>query len=209
MNYKPFRNEETRSSVLAGVRSGTEAAWGRFFDLYAGYVYSLGRCGGLGPEDAEDLVQTVFAGLAAPGGMDGYDRRKGAFRPWLRQRAGWRIADALRHRARSPTVGEDCEAVDVDSLPGSVSAADDESWIEAAREEALRRLREKASPEHFAIFQASVMEEIPAEEVMAVYRVSRANLYQIRKRMKAAFAACLKTALEEMDAPRPPGSGAQ
>ena len=73
-----------------------------------------------------------------------------------------------------------------------------------ARNEALRRLREKVPPEHFAIFQASVLEEIPTEEVMAVYRVSRDNLYQIRKRMKAAFAEHLKAALADLDAPPPP-----
>lgn len=204
MNYKPFRNEETRSSVLAGVREGTEAAWGRFFDMYAGYVFSLARCGGLGPEDAEDLVQTVFAELAAPDGFAGYERKKGAFRTWLRQRVGWRVADALRRLAVRPAAG-DGGGVDVDSLPAPVSAADDAAWIEAAREEALRRLRGKASPEHFAVFQASVMEEIPAEEVMAVYRVSRDNLYQIRRRMKAAFAECLRAAMEEIDAPNLPG----
>ena len=54
--------------------------------------------------------------------------------------------------------------------------------------EALRRLRESSAPEHFAIFHASVVEELPTESVMNIYHVSRDNLYQIRKRMKSAFA---------------------
>ena len=103
MSYKPFLNEETRSSVLSGVRSGSEAAWGRFFDLYAGYVFSLANQAGLIGPDADDIVQTVFAELAAPGGFDGYERGKGAFRPWLRRRVLWRITDEFRRRAARPS----------------------------------------------------------------------------------------------------------
>ncbi len=200
-NYKPFLNEETRSSVLAGVRAGSEEAWGRFFDLYAGYVFTLARRAGLLGEDADDLVQTVFSELSAPGGFDGYERGKGSFRVWLRRRAQWRIADELRRHASAP---QRAPLDDPDVFPAP-DAALDEAWIEAARAEALRRLRETVSPEHFAIFQASVLEELPTEDVMRLYRVSRDNLYQIRKRVKDAFAEHLKAALDDLDAPAPPG----
>lgn len=203
MNYKPFLNEETRSSVLAGVRAGSEAAWGRFFDLYAGYVFSLARRAGLLGEDADDLVQTVFSELSAPGGFDGYERGKGSFRVWLRRRAQWRIADELRRRAAA-LPRDDSAKGNLDELPAP-DAALDEAWIEAARAEALRRLRDTVSPEHFAIFQASVLEELPTEDVMRLYRVSRDNLYQIRKRVKDTFAELLKAALDDLDAPTPPG----
>lgn len=203
MTYKPFLNEETRSSVLAGVRAGSEAAWGRFFDLYAGYVFSLARRAGLLGEDADDLVQTVFSELSAPGGFDGYERGKGSFRVWLRRRAQWRIADELRRRAAA-LPRDDSAKGNLDELPAP-DAALDEAWIEAARAEALRRLRDTVSPEHFAIFQASVLEELPTEDVMRLYRVSRDNLYQIRKRVKDTFAGLLKAALDDLDAPTPPG----
>ncbi len=201
MTYKPFLNEETRSSVLAGVRSGAEEAWGRFFDLYAGYVFSLARRSGLSPEDADDIVQTVFAGLSAPNGFGGYERGRGSFRAWLRRRVQWRVADVLRHRAATPPA---LPLDDPDAFPAP-DAALDEAWIDAARAEALRRLRSSVSPEHFAIFQASVLEELPTEDVLRLYRISRDNLYQIRKRVKDAFAEHLKAALEDLDAPLPPG----
>ena len=159
MPYKPFNNEETRSSVLSGVRSGSEAAWGRFFDLYAGYVFSLANQAGLIGTDADDIVQTVFAELSAPGGFDGYERGKGPFRPWLRRRVLWRIKDELRRRAARP---------------------------------------------HFAIFQASMIEDIPSEDVMALYHVTRDNLYQIRKRMREAFRRHFDAVLADIDAPLPP-----
>lgn len=201
MTYKPFLNEETRSSVLAGVRAGSEAAWGRFFDLYAGYVFSLARRAGLAGPDADDLVQTVFSELSAPGGFGGYERGKGSFRVWLRRRVQWRLADLLRRRAAAPPPAP---LDDPDSVPAPAAALD-EAWIEAAHAEALRRLRASVSPDHFAIFQASVLEELPTEDVLRLYRVSRDNLYQIRKRVKAAFEAHLAAALEDLDAPVPPG----
>jgi RNA polymerase sigma factor (sigma-70 family) len=200
MNYKPFLNEETRSSVLAGIRAGSEEAWGRFFDLYAGYVFSLARRDGLSVDDADDLIQNIFSELSAPGGFDGYERGKGSFRAWLRRRTQWRIVDALRCRAIAPPA-QPLDDPDVFPAP---DAALDEAWIEAARTEALRRLRDAVSPEHFAIFQASVLEELPTEDVLRLYRVSRENLYQIRKRMKATFADLLKAALDDLDAPMPP-----
>ena len=111
-----------------------------------------------------------------------------------------RVADALRRRgAEPPSIPLD----NPDAFPAP-DAALDEDWIEAVREEALRRLRDSVSPEHFAVFQASVLEELPTEDVMRLYRVTRDNLYQIRKRVKDAFAAHLRAALEELDAPLPP-----
>ena len=203
MTYKPFLNEETRSSVLAGVRAGTEAAWGRFFDLYAGYVFSLARRAGFIGADADDLVQTVFAGLAAPGGFDGYERGKGSVRSWLRRRVQWRIADEFRRREAVPPF-DSGGAETLDRLPAPPTAPVDADWLESARAEALRRLKESASAEHFAVFQASALEELPTEDVLRLYRITRDNLYQIRKRMKAAFADLLKAALEDLDAPLPP-----
>lgn len=204
MSYKRFCNEETRTSVLSGVRTGSEEAWGRFFDTYAGYVFGLARRAGLRGPDADEIVQTVFSGLSAPGGFDGYERGKGSFRAWLRRRAEWRIADEMRRRASS-LLSFSGEPFDFDSVPAPRSdSRSDAEWIETVRDEALRRLRETASPEHFAVFHASVVEGLPSEDVMRLYRVSRDNLYQIRKRMKAAFSALLEKAMEDLDSPLTP-----
>ena len=202
MPYQPFKNEETRTSVLSGVRDGSEAAWSRFFDIYAGYVYSLANQAGLIGAEGDEIVQTVFIELAKPGGFDGYDRNKGAFRSWLRRRVEWRIKDELRRRAALPQTDE--------SLKGNIALwtdggrAEEELWRGAARAEAMRRLRAETSSEHFAIFQASGVEEIPTEEVMALYGVSRDNLYQIRKRMRTAFERHFNNALRDLDSPVPP-----
>lgn len=199
MPYKPFKNEETRTSVLSQIKTGSEAAWARFFDIYAGYVYSLANRAGLINSDADEIVQAVFTSLSAPGGFDSYDRSKGAFRSWLRKRTQWRIADEFRRRS-SERLLMNGELLDSLSAESSI----DECWVEIVREEALRRLKENSSKEHFAIFQASVLEEIPTEEVMMLYRVSRDNIYQIRKRMSVALEGYIKEAFADLDSPELP-----
>ena len=203
MPYQPFKNEETRTSVLSGVRDGNEAAWSRFFDIYAGYVYSLANQAGLIGADGDEIVQTVFIELAKPGGFDGYDRNKGAFRPWLRRRVEWRIKDEFRRRVASARNDALLKA-DMAKMASDPGAEQDELWRSAVRDEAMRRLRAEASPTHFAIFQASVIEEIPTENVMSLYHVSRDNLYQIKKRMRAMFKRLFAEALRDLDDPELP-----
>lgn len=203
MPYQPFKNEETRTSVLSGVRDGSEAAWSRFFDIYAGYVYSLANQAGLIGADGDEIVQTVFIELAKPGGFDGYDRNKGAFRPWLRRRVEWRIKDEFRRRVASARNDALLKA-DMAKMASDPGAEQDELWRSAVRDEAMRRLRAEASPTHFAIFQASVIEEIPTENVMSLYHVSRDNLYQIKKRMRAMFKRLFAEALRDLDDPELP-----
>lgn len=199
MSYKPFKNEETRTSVLAQIKTGSEAAWRRFFDIYAGYVYSLANKAGLINTDADEIVQAVFISLSVPGGFAGYDRSKGAFRSWLRKRTNWKIADAYRKRAKDRILpnGDFADTV-------SAEKNLDEGWVEIVHDEALRRLREKSSKEHFAIFQASVLEEIPTDEVVRLYNVSRDNVYQIRKRMSATLEGYIKEAFRDLDSPELP-----
>ena len=56
-----FNNESTRSSVLKAVAdTGNEAAWRRFFDLYAGLVFSIARSKGLADASAASTVQCSF-----------------------------------------------------------------------------------------------------------------------------------------------------
>ena len=62
---------------------GDEAAWSRFFDLYAGFVFAISRSKGLTSEDADDIVQGVFSELARKMPTFEYDRTKGKFRSYL------------------------------------------------------------------------------------------------------------------------------
>lgn len=204
MTYRHFNNEATRSSVLRAVAdTANEAAWQRLFDLYAGFVFSIARSKGLRSEDADDIVQVVFADLARNLPTFQYDRAKGKFRSYLTGLVHWRIMDRLKSGKRDA----DLKAAFWEEAKAAASSADEDfaerEWQAAAMEEALRRIRPDVRPEHYAAFVASAVEGQDAESVMRLYGLSRDNLYQIRKRLTMKLREAVAAVLDEMDSPSP------
>jgi len=205
MTYRHFNSESTRSSVLKAVAdTGNDAAWNRFFDLYAGFVYSLARYKGLKPEDADDMVQVVFADLARNLPTFKYDREKGRFRSYLAGLVNWRVMDRLKTLKRDADLKSDFWTKMKAAGFGDDDFAERE-WQTAAMEESLRRMKPDVRPEHYAAFVASTVEGQDTEAVMSLYGLSRDNLYQIRKRLTAKLRETLAEVLAEMDAPDAPG----
>ena len=200
MTYRHFNNETTRSSVLKAV-ADTEntAAWNRLFDLYAGFVFSMARHKGLKPEDADDIVQVVFADLARNLPTFKYDRKKGRFRSYLTGLVNWRVMDRLKASKRDAELKanfwEEAKAA------GGDDDFSEREWQAAAMEEALRRMKPSVSPEHYAAFVASAVEGQDTDVVTKLYGISRDTLYQIRKRLTAKLQEKATEVLAEMDAP--------
>ena len=201
MTYRHFKNETTRSSVLKAVAdTENEVAWARFFDLYAGFVFSIARSKGLKEEDADDIVQVVFTDLARMMPTFKYDRAKGKFRSYLIGLVHWRVKDKLRLVQRD---NEQMKAY-LDEV-ANLSPADkdfaEREWQTAAVEEALRRIKPDVRPEHYAAFVASAVEGQDTETVMRLYNLSRDNLYQIRKRLTSKLQETVSVVLAEMESP--------
>lgn len=205
MTYRHFNNETTRSSVIKAVAdTGNDAAWARFFDLYAGFVFSIARSKGLKEEDADDIVQIVFADLARTMPTFNYDRAKGKFRSYLIGLVHWRVKDRLRLIDRDKLVPCDNKQMKVyideaASLPPADRDFAEREWQSAAMEEALRRLKQEVRQEHYAAFVASAVEGQDTETVMRLYNLSRDNLYQIRKRLTAKLQETVSAVLAAME----------
>lgn len=208
MTYRHFNNEATRSSVIRAVAdTGNEAAWQRLFDLYAGFIFSIARSKGLKPEDADDVVQVVFADLARNLPTFQYDRAKGKFRSYLTGLVHWRVMDKLKAGKRDADFKAEFweEAKAAAAADAEHEAFSEREWQAAAVEEALRRIKPDVRPEHYAAFVASTFEGQDTEAVMRLYGLSRDNLYQIRRRLTAKLREVVETVLAEMDAPDAPG----
>lgn len=205
MTYRPYRNEATRSSILAGVAdTADEAAWARFFDTYAGYVFGIARHRGLPDADADEIVQQVMHELLHGGALAQYDRSRGAFHLWLARLVAWRVSN---HRRKDETrrAAESRFAADT-SLAAAPSELDDtfaEEWQSAILEEALRRLRDESNPAHYAIFHASAIDNLPTDAILRLHAVTADNLYQIRRRLGARLRILLADAARDLDAPSP------
>ena len=202
MTYRHFNNESTRSSVLRAVaNTENEAAWQRFFDLYAGFVFSIARSKGLNDTDADDIVQMVFADLARNLPSFKYDREKGHFRPYLAALVKWRVIDRLKAVRRDA----DLKADFMEEVKSAATTEDEDfeerEWQSAAMEETLRRIKPEVRPEHYAAFVASAVEGQDTDVVTKLYGISRDSLYQIRKRLTVKLREKLAEVRAEMDAP--------
>ena len=205
MTYRYFNNETTRSSVLRAVaNTENEAAWQRFFDLYAGFIFSIARSKGLKPEDADDIVQMVFVDLARNLPSFKYDQEKGHFRSYLAALVNWRVIDRLKAVRRDADLKADFMEEAKATGPGDDEFADRE-WKAVAMDNALRRIKHSVRPEHYAAFVASTVEGQDTETVMKLYNLSRDNLYQIRKRLSERLRKVMSEVLAEMDNPDMPG----
>ena len=202
MTYRHFNNETTRSSVIRAVaNTENEAAWQRFFDLYAGFVFSIARSKGLNDTDADDIVQMVFADLARNLPSFKYDREKGRFRPYLAALVKWRVIDRLKAVRRDA----DLKADFMEEAKSAATTEDEDfeerEWQSAAMEETLRRIKPEVRPEHYAAFVASAVEGQDTDVVTKLYGISRDSLYQIRKRLTVKLREKLAEVRAEMDAP--------
>ena len=202
MTYRHFNNETTRSSVIRAVaKTENEVAWQRFFDLYAGFVFSIARSKGLNDTDADDIVQMVFSDLARNLPSFKYDREKGRFRSYLAALVKWRVIDRLKAVRRDA----DLKADFMEEAKSAATTEDEDfeerEWQSAAMEETLRRIKPEVRPEHYAAFVASAVEGQDTDVVTKLYGISRDSLYQIRKRLTVKLREKLAEVRAEMDAP--------
>lgn len=90
------------STLLQRVRAKRPEAWERLVDLYGPSVYRWCRRAGIGPADAADVVQEVFAAVARC--IDDFrrDRPADSFTAWLATIARNKIRDHFRSRRDRP-----------------------------------------------------------------------------------------------------------
>jgi RNA polymerase sigma factor (sigma-70 family) len=97
-------NAASDAELVARCRAGEQAAWDALVDRYARYVYAIAsRVYRLGPQDAEDVFQEVFARV-----IERLDtlREADALRPWIAQTTRRCAVDALRRSGRETAVEE-------------------------------------------------------------------------------------------------------
>lgn len=201
MSYQPYRNEATRSSILAGVADSADAeAWARFFDAYAGYVFGIARHRGLPEADADEIVQQVMLEFVHGHALDQYDRRQGAFHVWLAHRVVWRLANYCRdgavRRAAEARYASEPSSI---AKPPALEQACEEEWRAAVLAEALRRLRAESNPAHYAVFYASAIDNLPTEAILRSHGVTAANLYQIRRRLAARLRVLVEESRRDLE----------
>lgn len=157
--------DPTRPSLLFRLRDPRDAkAWDDFALVYGPLVYGHARRRGLAHEDAEDVVQKVFARVSAAIQGFEYEREKGRFRDWL----GLIVRnEVFRHwkKQEKQAQGRGGDNPALDELAGQSDpewAADYHTHI---LQTALNRCRPHFEPATWRAFEKVWLEHCPAPDV--------------------------------------------
>jgi len=105
--------ESTDAELVSRCRAGDQAAWNELVERFSRYVYAIAvQAFRLGPQDAEDVFQEVFARV-----YEHLDRLRSddAVRPWIAQLTRRLCIDKLRASGReAPADVEMLEPSEVD-----------------------------------------------------------------------------------------------
>jgi RNA polymerase sigma-70 factor (ECF subfamily) len=197
----------TRASLLSRLRDlGDSDSWRAFFDTYWRLLYNVARKSGLNDSEAQDVVQETVIAVARKMPEFRYDPAKGSFKQWLLLITRRRIQDHLRRRYRSLPLAEGHPAAlerKVEDLPAvglapdaQIEAAWEQAWQDNLFHAALARVRQRANPKHYQVFDYCVLQDVPAPEVARMLGLNAAQVYLARHRVSAA----VKRAVRELEA---------
>jgi RNA polymerase sigma-70 factor (ECF subfamily) len=196
----------TPLSLLERLRADDPEAWVRLVALYRPLVEFWGRGAGLGPADAEDVAQEVFA--AAARGLAGFrrDRPGDTFRGWLRGIARYQALMHFRRTADEPRAeGGSVALRRLREQPDPDGPAEDEPTSEADGEpdevgrlylRAVEAVRDGFEPRTWRAFWLAAVEGHAPADLEAELGMSSAAIRQAKSRVLRRLKAELGEVLE-------------
>lgn len=203
----------TRSSLLGRLRDlSDDASWRTFFNTYWRLIYNVARKSGLSDDAAQEIVQETVVAVARKMPEFRYDSEKGSFKHWLLLISRRRIMDHFCRRARALPHVEYRPEVQLaadESIASSLStsnvdfeAAWEQEWKENVFQMALSRVRQRAKPKHYQVFDYCVLQNLRPREVARMLGLNVTQVYLAKHRTIAA----VKQAVKEIEAELGKGS---
>lgn len=186
--------DPTPVSLLARLRApGQPEAWARFVDLYTPLLYHWARRLGLGPDDAGDLVQDVFATLVERLPEFEYDPGR-RFRGWLWTLTVNRFRER-RRRARAAAATEEQAAAPAEVPDATDELAEDE-YRRYLTARAVRLMRADFHPDTWRAFWEHAVNDRPAADVAAELGTTPGAVYAAKARVLARLREELRGLLD-------------
>ncbi len=183
-NKRETPDSETQKSLIRRLHNWQDRrSWNTFYRTYHKLVYAVARKAGLTETEAWDAVQETFLTIARQSMKAEYDPARGSFKSWLLRLTQWRIQDQLRKRQREaadslPTNMPDLQHEGLDKLW-------EREWQQNLTRTAIERVKQKASPRQFQIYEYHILQGMETEEVCRQLGVNRANVYLAKHRVGA------------------------
>jgi len=184
----------TRASLLTRLKDWQDnTSWQEFFDTYWKLIYGVARKAGLTDTEAQDVVQETMASVAKHMPTFKYDPTIGSFKAWLLIKTRWCITDQFRKRGRLaahvPLSSDTATGYDkLQNIPDPAGEVLDvlweAEWKKNLLDAALAKVKRRADPEKFQIFDFYVTKEWPAEKVAKRFGVSIDHVYLAKHRIE-------------------------
>jgi len=187
---------QTRKTLIEKLDNWSDwSSWDEFYRTYSGFVFHVARKSGLSDEEASDVVQETFIGVAKNLQKKKFDTTQGSFKSFLLNQARWRILDQFRRRKRQQQHeanihfddddGRNTAPIDRLGDPAGVTLEKlwDKEWNDQIMEIALRRVRTMVSPRQFQIFSAYVLQGWTPERIKDELGVNAAQVYLAKHRV--------------------------
>ena len=185
---------ETSLSLLGRIRQSDDAdSWNRLLDLYTPLIRSWLRKYEVESNDAEDLLQEVFATVAQEFPNFEHNQRTGAFRNWLRKILVFRLQNYWRGRKRLP------KAKGGSSILGQLDLLEDGSselsqlWNEQHDRNVVSRLMDLVKPRFqnstWEAFRRQMFMNQKPEQIAKDLDIGVGSVYMARNRVLAALRA--------------------
>ena len=178
--------ETTSTSLVARVRAQDRFAWERFVKLYGPAVFQWCRRAGLSFHDAADVVQDVFAAVAAHIGDFQPQREHGSFRSWLWTITRNKVRDHHRRRlAHVPAQGGTAALEQVAQIPEllSDSAVQPDTGQAVVVQRALELLRAEFEQRTYQAFWRTAIEHRSAAEAAVELGMTNQAVRQAKYRV--------------------------
>ena len=187
---------QTRKTLIEKLDNWDDwSSWDEFYRTYSSFVFHVARKSGLSDDEASDVVQETFIGVAKNLQKKKFDTSQGSFKSFLLNQARWRILDQFRRRKKQQDreanihfEGDDerrTAPIDRCADPKGMTLEKlwDKEWQEQNMELALRRVRSLVSPRQFQIFSCYVIKGWTPERVREELGVNAAQVYLAKHRV--------------------------
>lgn len=187
MALTPHELIPTRATLISRLKNWQDqSSWQDFFDTYWKLIYGVALQGGLTPVEAEEVVQETIISVAKHMPTFKYDPAIGTFKAWLLTMTRWRILDQLRKRG--PQVIYDESDEDPDLAPESEVIMQfeqlwDSEWEKHLAAAALDRVKKRADPRQYQIFDFYVNKEWEPERVAKAFDLPVTQVYLAKNRI--------------------------
>jgi len=190
----------TRPSLLMRVRDPRDSqAWGQLVDIYSSLVFAYCRKRGLQDEDAADVVQDVFLGVAGSIGRLEYNPQQGSFRSWLLKITHRKLCDFFDARRRHPQGSG--KTVVQKMLENQPDAREEAEWgrqfDRRLFEWAAGQVRSEFEQSTWQAFWQTAVEAKPAKTVADGLGMSLGAVYVARSRVISRLRGCIQEATED------------